>query len=146
LGSDGRLGILDFGSCEPMPGGWSPHVGRLLRAGTDRDASRLHRAAVGLGLLEPGDVEPDQLLGLVEPLLAPLRTDAFTFSRAWLRGYAKPVSDPRTVESKVQRKLRVPVRHLLVQRVAAGTLSVLCMLGATVGVRDEAARWIPGFE
>jgi hypothetical protein len=38
----------------------------------------------------------------------------------------------------------MPVRQLLVQRVATGTAGVLCSLGATVPVRAEVAAWVTG--
>ncbi|HET9442395.1 MAG TPA: AarF/ABC1/UbiB kinase family protein, partial [Acidimicrobiales bacterium] len=42
---DGRLGVVDFGSSEEVPGGWPPRLGEVLRAARDRDAGALHAAA-----------------------------------------------------------------------------------------------------
>jgi predicted unusual protein kinase regulating ubiquinone biosynthesis (AarF/ABC1/UbiB family) len=143
---DGRLGVLDFGSSLPMPDGWPPRLTELLRAGRDQDAAALIDVATATGIVRSGEVEPQALLDMVDPLLAPLRVDEFTFSRAWLRTETTRFSDPRSSVSRTQRKLRIPVRHLLVQRVAAGTAGVLCLLGASVAVRAEAALWLPGLD
>lgn len=141
---DGRLAVVDFGSSLSMTGGWSPRLGRLLRAGRDRDHATLFEVATETGLLRNGDVSPQALLNLVDPLLEPLRDETFRFSRPWLRTQTMRFSDPRSSVSRTQRKLRIPVRYLLVQRVAAGTTGVLCLLGASVPLREEAATWIPG--
>ena len=40
----------------------------------------------------------------------------------------------------------MPPRHLMLQRVVAGLVGVLCSLGATVAVDAEVRRWVPGYE
>ena len=140
---DGRLAVLDFGSSLPMPHGWPPRLAALLRAGRDRDSAALFEVATAMGLVDTGDVTPQALLALLDPLLDPLRQDTFTFSRTWLRAQTARMSNPRSEVARTQRKLRVPVRHLLVQRVAAGTAGVLCLLGAPVPIRHEAESWMP---
>ncbi len=55
-------------------------------------------------------------------------------------------SDPFSAAARTQRRLTVPPRHLLLQRVAAGLAGVLCSLGATVAVDAEVRRWLPGYE
>ena len=140
---DGRLAVLDFGSSLPMPHGWPPRLAALLRAGRDRDSTALFEVAKAAGLVDTGDVTPQALLALIDPLLDPLRQDTFAFSRTWLRAQTARMSNPRSEVARTQRKLRVPVRHLLVQRVAAGTAGVLCLLGAPVPIRHEAESWMP---
>ncbi|MGZ4620294.1 MAG: ABC1 kinase family protein [Frankiaceae bacterium] len=140
---DGRLAVVDFGSSLPMPHGWPPRLAALVRAGRDREADELFDVATATGLVRGGDVTKEALLNLVDPLLDPLRVESFTFTRSWLRSLSTRFADPRSAASRTQRKLHIPVRHLLVQRVAAGTTGVLCLLGATVPVRAEAAAWLP---
>ena len=141
---DGRLAVLDFGSTEPLAGGWPPGLGRLVRAGRDRDAERLLREAVASGLLRPDDVDAAELLRILDPWFEPLRTQEFHFGRPWLQHEVRVWSNPRSTASRLQRKVRVPTEHLLVQRVAFGLLGVLTSLDATVAVRREAEQWIPG--
>jgi hypothetical protein len=54
-------------------------------------------------------------------------------------------SDPLSPAARTQRRLTVPPRHLLLQRVAVGMVGVLCSLGATVAVDAEVRRWLPGY-
>lgn len=142
---DGRLAVLDFGSSEPAARDWSPALGRLLRAGAGREADELHGRAVSAGLIDSGDIDPVALCALMDPWLEPLRVRAFHFERAWLQREVRSWSDPRGPGARLQRKVHIPTRHLLVQRVAFGLLGVLTSLDATVPVREEVERWVPGF-
>jgi predicted unusual protein kinase regulating ubiquinone biosynthesis (AarF/ABC1/UbiB family) len=143
---DGRLAVLDFGSTEAMPQGWPARLGPLLAAGRDGDAAALHRIAASAGLLQPGTVTPDALLALLDPYLEPLRSPAYRFTRSWMQEQTRLASDPFSAASRTQRRLTIPPRHLLLQRVAAGLAGVLCSLGATVAVDGEVGRWLPGYD
>src|SRR3954451_6773526 len=141
---DGRLAVLDFGVTEALPQGWPPKLGPLLAAGRDGDTARLHRIAEAAGLLH-GGVTPTALFDLLGPYFAPLRTPAYRFTRAWLQEQTRRVSDPRTAAARTQRRLSMPPRHLMLQRVVAGLGGVLCSLGATVAVDAEVGHWLPGY-
>jgi hypothetical protein len=90
-------------------------------------------------------VTPADLLEFLGPLIAPLESDAFTFDRDWLRGEATRVADPRSPTQALARRLNLPPSYVLIHRVTIGTFGVLSQLGATVAVRDEARRLLPGF-
>jgi hypothetical protein len=45
----------------------------------------------------------------------------------------------------INRRLDLPPDHLLVHRVATGTVAMLCQLGATAPFRAELIRGLPGF-
>jgi hypothetical protein len=120
-------------------------LGPLLRAGRDADGAELHRLAAQAGLLRPEKVGPDALLALLDPYLEPLRTPSYAFTREWMREQTRRTSDPRSVAARTQRRLSIPPRHLLLQRVVAGLAGVLCSLGATVAVEPEVRRWLPGY-
>ena len=142
---DGRLAVLDFGATEAMPHGWPARLGPLVAAGRDRDAAALHRIAASAGLLSPDQVTAEALLALLDPYLQPLRTPAYRFTRGWLQEQTRRASDPFGAAARTQRRLTVPPRHLLLQRVASGLVGVLCSLDATVAVDDEVRRWLPGY-
>ena len=142
---DGRLAVLDFGATEALPHGWPARLGPLLRAGRDRDAQALHDVASSAGLLHPDRVTAPALLALLDPYLQPLREPTYRFTRAWMQEQTRRSSDPRSPASRTQRRLSIPPRHLLLQRVGAGVLGVLCSLGASVAVEDEVRRWLPGY-
>src|SRR3954468_5057761 len=141
---DGRLAVLDFGATEALPHGWPTRLGPLLTAGRDGDAIRLHGIASAAGLVHD-DVSPAALSGLLDPYVAPLRTPAYRFSRGWLQEQTRRVSAPLTAAARTQRRLSMPPRHLMLQRVVAGLAGVLCSLGATVAVDTEVRQWLPGY-
>jgi len=141
----GRLAVLDFGATEALPPGWPPRLGPFLAVGRDGDAAALHRLAAVAGLA-PQDLPPAALSALLGPYFAPLRAPAFRFTRDWLREQTRRVSDPFAAAARVQRRLSVPPRHLLLLRVVAGLVGVLCSLGATVAVDAEIGRWVPGYD
>jgi predicted unusual protein kinase regulating ubiquinone biosynthesis (AarF/ABC1/UbiB family) len=142
--SDGRLAVLDFGATEALPQGWPARLGPLLAAGRDDDAEGLHRIAAAAGVLH-GGVTPTAVSGLLGPYFAPLRTPEYRFSRAWLQEQTRRVSDPLSAAARTQRRLSVPPRHLMLQRVVAGLAGVLCSLGATIPVDAEVRRWVPDY-
>ena len=142
---DGRLGVLDFGSTEAVPGGWPAPLGPLLRALRDEDAAAVHGVARSTGLVRTDAVDAAALLDLLGPYGEPLRTPTYRFARAWLQGQARRTSDLRSPAARTQRHLTVPTRHLLLQRVAVGLAGVLVLLGAQVPVDAEVRREVPGY-
>ncbi len=141
---DGRLAVLDFGATEALPHGWPARLGPLLAAGRDGEAARLHQLAAAAGLVG-GGVTPAALFDLVGPYVEPLRHPVHRFDRAWLQEQTRRVSDPLSAAARTQRRLSVPPRHLMLQRVAVGLTGVLCSLGATVAVDGEVQQWMPGY-
>lgn len=142
--ADGRLAVLDFGSSEVMSTGWPEALGRLLRAARDRDGEALHGEAVAVGLIRPDATDSATLVALLGPWTEPLREVRFHFARPWLQREVRSWSHPRSAGARLQRSVRIPAQHLLVQRVALGLLGVLTSLDATVAARGEVERWIPG--
>ncbi|RFU21181.1 ABC1 kinase family protein [Geodermatophilus marinus] len=142
---DGRLAVLDFGATEDLPAGWPTRLGPLLAAGRDGDAATMHHLAGAAGLLQPGAVSPGALAALLDPYLEPLRTPSYRFTRGWMQEQTRRASDPLGAASRTQRRMSIPPRHLLLQRVAVGLVGVLCSLGATVAVDAEVRRWLPGY-
>jgi predicted unusual protein kinase regulating ubiquinone biosynthesis (AarF/ABC1/UbiB family) len=143
---DGRLGVLDFGSCLALPGGLPRTFGRLigaLLAGDDADVLAALREE---GLLRPGaDLEVAKLRDYLAPFSEPARHETFRYSRAWLKGQFARINDPRNPEFAVALKLTIPPEQLFTHRVWLGIVGVLCQLEATVPVRPELRRWLPGF-
>jgi predicted unusual protein kinase regulating ubiquinone biosynthesis (AarF/ABC1/UbiB family) len=143
---DGRLGVLDYGSCLALPGGLPTSFGRLigaLLAGTDDDVLAALRQE---GLVRPGArLEVGKLRGYLAPFSEPARHDTFRYSRDWLRAQFGRLGDPRNPDFAVALQLTIPPEQLFTHRVWLGIVGVLCQLEATVPVRSELLRWLPGF-
>jgi len=143
---DGRLGVLDFGAVNRLPGGLPPSIGPLLRAAIDGRAD-----VVLAGLREHNfvlptiDLDAERLLDYLAPGLEPLRAKTFRFSRSWLRTQAMRVADPRSPVYTTGLQLNLPPDYLLIYRVTTGAIGVLSQLEAEGPWSAELRRWLPGF-
>ena len=146
LCDDGRLGVVDFGAVARLPGGSPEPLGRMTRFALNRDSDALMAEMYGHGFIRPGmEVDPDQVMDYLCPIIEPLSVERFTFTREWMRGQAARLGDPRNEEARVGRLLNLPPSYLLIHRVTIGSVAVLCQLGATAPYRALAERWQPGF-
>ncbi|GAA5183570.1 AarF/ABC1/UbiB kinase family protein [Rugosimonospora acidiphila] len=143
---DGRLGVIDFGAVARMPGGHPEPIGRLTRMALDGDADAVLRGLREEGFVKP-DVEVDAsaILGYLRPILEPIAVPEFHFTRAWLRGEATRVGNPRGSAYQLGKNLNLPPSYLLIHRVTLGSIGVLCQLEATAPYRAVVERWLPGF-
>ncbi|WP_328788836.1 ABC1 kinase family protein [Streptomyces sp. NBC_00273] len=147
-GSDGRtrLGVLDFGTVDRLPGGWPKPIGRSLRMTLDGDAEGVYGHLCAEGFVkESVELDPDAVLDYLKPIIEPAEAEEFTFTRPWLRGQAARIADPRSPAHQLGRQINLPPSYLLIHRVTLSTIGVLCQLGATVRLRDELDTWLPGF-
>src|SRR6266568_4431972 len=142
---DGRLGVLDFGAVDRLPGGLPPLFGRLLwLVHTDGDIAEAEAELREHGFLRPGvSVDLEALRSFLAPLADPSRQESFTFSREWMRGEAARVTDLRG--ASVARQLNLPPSYILIHRVSTAGVGVLCQLEATGEFRSEVLRWMPGY-
>jgi predicted unusual protein kinase regulating ubiquinone biosynthesis (AarF/ABC1/UbiB family) len=146
LCEDGRLGVVDFGAVARLPGGAPVPLGRMTRLALNRDGEGLMAEMYQYGFIRPGiDVDPEQVMDYLCPIIEPLSVERFTFTREWMRGQAARLGDPRNEEARVGRLLNLPPSYLLIHRVTIGSVAVLCQLGATAPYRALAERWQPGF-
>jgi predicted unusual protein kinase regulating ubiquinone biosynthesis (AarF/ABC1/UbiB family) len=144
---DGRLGVLDFGSCLELPGGLPRTFGRLITALLAGDDDDVLRALREEGLVRPGArLEVAKLRDYLAPFSEPARHERFHYTRDWLKGQFARVNDPRNPEFAVALQLTIPPEQLFTHRVWLGIVGVLAQLGAQVPVRPELRRWLPGFE
>ncbi|MFB6484870.1 ABC1 kinase family protein [Streptomyces virginiae] len=147
-GTDGRtrLGVLDFGTVDRLPGGWPKPIGRSLRMTLDGDAEGVYGHLCAEGFVKKSvELEPDAVLDYLKPIIEPAEAEEFTFTRTWLRGQAARIADPRSPAHQLGRQINLPPSYLLIHRVTLSTIGVLCQLGATVRLRDELDTWLPGF-
>jgi predicted unusual protein kinase regulating ubiquinone biosynthesis (AarF/ABC1/UbiB family) len=141
---DGRLGVIDFGAVDRLPGGFHRRIGVLMRIGTLLDIDRIVDALREEGFIREGvEIDAESLQSFIVPIAQPLIEDTFKFSREWLRQEFARVTDLRP--TNVVRQLNLPPSYVLIHRVVAAGTGVLCQLGAEGPFRGEALRWVPGF-
>ncbi|MFD9905450.1 ABC1 kinase family protein [Streptomyces sp. NPDC059063] len=141
-----RLGVLDFGTVDRLPGGLPPTIGHALRMTVEGRADAVYDMLCEEGFVkESVELEPDAVLDYLLPIIEPALADEFTFARGWMRSQAARVADPRSPAHQLGKRLNLPPSYLLIHRVTLSTIGVLCQLGATVRMRDELEEWVPGF-
>ena len=142
---DGRLGVLDFGAVDRLPGGLPLIFGRLLwLMHNDGDIEMVEQELREHGFLRPGvSINLDELHAFLAPLAEPSRAESFAFSREWMRAEAAQVADLRA--ANVARRLNLPPSYVLIHRVSTAGIGVLCQLECAGAFRAEVLRWIPGY-
>ncbi|MEU6364365.1 AarF/ABC1/UbiB kinase family protein [Streptomyces sp. NPDC046931] len=147
LRKDGwRLGVLDFGTVDRLPGGLPAPIGPSLRMTLEGDAQSVYELLCEEGFVKESiDLDPDAVLDYLLPIIEPAQADEFTFTRGWMRSQAARIADPRSPAYQLGKRLNLPPAYLLIHRVTLSTIGVLCQLGATVRLRDELEEWLPGF-
>ncbi|WP_018489132.1 MULTISPECIES: ABC1 kinase family protein [unclassified Streptomyces] len=143
---DWRLGVLDFGTVDRLPGGLPWTIGESLRMTLEGDGAGVYGRLRDEGFVKESiDLEPAEVLDYLLPIIEPAQVEEFTFSRGWLRDQAARIADPRSPAHQLGRQLNLPPSYLLIHRVTLSTIGVLCQLGAAVRLRDELEAWLPGF-
>jgi len=142
----GKLAVLDYGAAASLPDGLPPAIGRMLRIALEGDAAGVLAGLRAEGFVKPGmDIDPQELLDYLLPFVEPLGAEEFHFSREWLRDLFSRIRDPRTEEFSIGLKLNLPPSYALIHRVWLGATGVTCQIGASVRMREEVERWLPGF-
>ena len=145
--ADGRLGVLDFGAVNRLPDGLPVEMGQLLTLALAGDAEGALEGLRREGFVKASiNIDAEALLAFLEPFMAPLRTDTFRFTRAWLRSVSLHINDPRRPEFTLGLKLNLPPSYLLIHRVWLGGIGVLCQIQGEVSGRATVNRWLPGAE
>ncbi|MCX4729629.1 AarF/ABC1/UbiB kinase family protein [Streptomyces sp. NBC_01363] len=147
-GDDGqwRLGVLDFGTVDRLPGGLPQTIGDSLRLTLAGEADAVYELLREEGFIKDSiDLDPDAVLDYLLPIIEPAQVEEFTFTRSWMRNQAARIADPRSPAHQLGKQLNLPPAYLLIHRVTLSTIGVLCQLGATVRLRDELESWLPGF-
>jgi predicted unusual protein kinase regulating ubiquinone biosynthesis (AarF/ABC1/UbiB family) len=144
--ADGRLGVIDFGATARLPDGHPEPIGRLLRWALDGRAEEVLADLRVEGFVRQGvEVDAQAVLDYLRPLLEPIESSSFHFTRAWMQEQAARIADPRNEASRLGRQLNLPPAYLLIHRVTIGSIGVLCQLDAAGDFRGVLAEWLPGF-
>ncbi|MEC4018336.1 ABC1 kinase family protein [Streptomyces sp. H27-D2] len=141
-----RLGVLDFGTVDRLPGGLPETIGRSLRMTLAGDADAVYTQLREEGFVKSSiELSAEDVLDYLLPIIEPALAEEFTFTRSWMRSQAARIADPRSPAHQLGKQLNLPPSYLLIHRVTMSTIGVLCQLGAAVRLRDELTAWLPGF-
>lgn len=145
-GEGWRLGVLDFGTVDRLPGGLPQTIGDCLRMALDGEAETVYELLCDEGFVKDEiELDPDAVLEYLVPIIEPAGVEEFTFTRHWMRSQAARIADIRSPAHQLGKQLNLPPSYLLIHRVTLSTIGVLCQLNATVRLRDELESWMPGF-
>ena len=143
---DGRLGVIDFGATARLPDGLPEPIGRLVRWALEGRAEDVLADLRVEGFVRPGvEVDAQGVLDYLLPLLEPIQSSYFRFTREWMQEQATRIADPRTEANRLGRMLNLPPAYLLIHRVTIGSIGVLCQLDAGDDYRSVLEAWLPGF-
>lgn len=146
LSDDGRLIVYDFGAAARLPDGMPLPVGRLTRLTLEGKAEEVVEGLRHEGFVPPDlEIDAPAMLDFLQPMLEPLGTEEFRFSREWLRKESTRLTAHGSQAAKLSKKLSFPPSYLLIHRVTMGSIGVLCQLGARARWRDILEKWLPGF-
>jgi len=144
---DGRLGVIDFGAVARLPEGTPHPIGEILGLAVAGDAEGVVAGLRVEGFVKSDDkIDAQAVLDFLTPMLAPVIEDEFRFTRAWLRGEAARLGNPRSPAYQLSRRLNLPPSYLLIHRVTLGSIGVLCQLQAKAPYRQIMIDWLPGFD
>jgi hypothetical protein len=144
---DGRLAVIDFGAVARLPEGLPEPVGRLTRLALQGKANEVLAGLRREGFVKYDlDIDAEEVLDYLLPMLEPLQMEQFRFTRAWLRREAGRLASPRSPAYQLGRQLNLPPSYLMIQRVTLGSIGVLCQLEAKAGYRGILEEWLPGFK
>jgi predicted unusual protein kinase regulating ubiquinone biosynthesis (AarF/ABC1/UbiB family) len=143
--ADDKLAVLDYGAVNRLPDGLPATIGPLGRLVLAGQADAVLEGLRAEGFVPDGlEVDAQAVLDYVTPMLEPITSDHFHFTRPWLRREAARVADPRSPANQLGRQLNLPPTYLLMHRVSAGIIGVLCQLDADIPYGAEVRRWLPG--
>ncbi|GGK45300.1 ABC1 kinase family protein [Nocardia camponoti] len=141
----GKLAVLDFGACAPMPSGFPEVLGRMLALAVADEHAALTELLYEHGWVIPGrKVSHEEIEAYLRPFSDPIRTDTFHFTRAWMQRVAGKATQFSSPEMKTARALQLPAEYLMIFRVLGGSVGILAQLDAELGFMKLVRTWVPG--
>ncbi|WP_280495451.1 ABC1 kinase family protein [Nocardia asiatica] len=143
---DGKLAVIDFGACAPMPEGFPPVLGRMLALAVEERFAELTELLYDHGWVIPGRVvTEEEIADYLRPFTDPIRTDSFHFTRRWMQRVAGKASEFSSPEMKTARALQLPAEYVMIFRVLGGSVGILAQLDAELPFMRLVRTWMPGF-
>ncbi|NKY86833.1 AarF/ABC1/UbiB kinase family protein [Nocardia veterana] len=143
---DGRLAVLDFGACAPLPDGFPPVLGQMVALAVEDRFEELTELMYSNGWVIPGrKVTHAEIADYLRPFTDPIRTDSFHFTRRWMQRVAGKATDMSRPEMKTGMSLQLPAEHIMVFRVLMGSIGICAQLDAEVPFMKLMRDWVPGY-
>ncbi|WP_405492533.1 ABC1 kinase family protein [Nocardia sp. NBC_00511] len=142
---DGRLGVVDFGACGPVPSNLPAvefDIGEALYHGGPAEleiALRTH------GFVQPGnELDIDELTDIVFPFVKVLHQPDYQLTDDWLRRQVRVITELRL--SNVFRQMTLPPELVTVARASLTAFGMLCQLGTEGPIRAELLLGSPALD
>jgi predicted unusual protein kinase regulating ubiquinone biosynthesis (AarF/ABC1/UbiB family) len=143
---DGRLAVIDFGSCAPLPDGFPPILGQMVALAVQDRYAELTRLMYDSGWVLPGKtVTNREITDFLRPFSDPIRTETFHFTRTWMQRVAGRATDVTSQEMRTSWSLQLPPEHAMVFRVLMGSIGICAQLDAEVPFMRLIHDWVPGY-
>lgn len=139
-----RLVALDFGAIIDLPTGFPPALERMMGLALAHRGEDLLALMDAEGYLAKGaELSVDTAMAFLQPFIEPLRSESFTFSRAWMQGIATTYGDVTGEQFRIERSFSLPRRYAMIHRVLGGSVGIMCQLEATIEYRSTVREWMP---
>lgn len=143
---EGKLAVIDFGACAPLPNGFPALLGRMLALSVQERFTELTEVMHDNGWVIPGRTVTDQEVeDYLRPFTDPIRSESFHFTRKWLQRVAGKASDLSAPEMKTAQAMMLPAEYVMIFRVLGGSIGICAQLDAEVPFMQLASVWLPGF-
>ncbi|WP_194836158.1 AarF/ABC1/UbiB kinase family protein [Nocardia sp. XZ_19_369] len=144
--ADGKLAVIDFGACAPLPNGFPPVLGQMLALSVEERFEELTELMYDNGWVIPGrTVTHQEIADYLRPFTDPIKSDSFHFTRKWMQRVAGKASDISSQEMKTARALQLPAEYVMIFRVLGGSVGILAQLDAELPFMELVRTWMPGF-
>ncbi|MFW0789228.1 ABC1 kinase family protein [Gordonia sp. CPCC 205333] len=143
LGTDGRVGFIDFGAYKEMDSESIEFERNLWRAGADSDGERIRELAVGRGIIAADtELTEDDCLEYTMGAFRWEMVDEQVTMTPELAGSVMKMLNPGGSAFGEIRSQHLPPEHMISRRVDIATASMLGKLGATANWLRIAREWI----
>ncbi|QLY33010.1 AarF/ABC1/UbiB kinase family protein [Nocardia huaxiensis] len=144
---DGRLAVIDYGACAPLPNGFPPILGQLVALEVEDRYDELVELLHANGWVIPGKtVSRQEIQDYLRPFTDPIKTETFHFTRKWMQRVAGKATDiSNTDMMKTARSLQLPAEHIMIFRVLGGSVGICAQLDAEIPFMKLMHDWVPGY-
>ncbi|WP_067817707.1 ABC1 kinase family protein [Nocardia inohanensis] len=146
--ADGRLAVIDYGACAPLPNGFPPILGQMVALEVEQRYDELVELMYANGWVIPGKkVTHEEIQNYLRPFTDPIKDETFHFTRKWMQRVAGKATDiSNTDMMKTARALQLPAEHIMIFRVLGGSVGICAQLDAEVPFMKLMEDWVPGYK